>query len=200
MAGIITPGGDIIRFVAPMSIKSNQPVFVSDSINLKRYTASMGVQRWEIETNVEPSNSSADYLIHSVSNGFSNIFDVEMPQVYRGSSYPSGSLSATADAGTYFVRVNDVTNLSKGDFISFTNYNKVYLITAISALGGNTSYPGVYTLTVFPRIMSNINSGTLNYGNNTRFKARYDTDSMIGITYTDGILSDPGTIRLVEAI
>ncbi len=200
MAGIITPNG-VIQFAAPMSINSNQPVFVADSVNLKRYTASMGVQRWEIETNVEPSSTSADYLIHSVSNGYSEVFNVEMPQPYRGTSiYPTGTLPAFASAGTYFVRVSSIGNLNRGDFISFTNYNKVYLITAISSYGGNPSYPGVYTLTVFPRIMSEISNGTLNYGNNVIFKARYDTDSMIGIKYIDGILSDPGTVKLVEAI
>jgi len=199
MAGIITPNG-IIRFAAPMSINSNQPVFISDSINLKRYTASMGVQRWEIETNVEPSSSSADYLIHSVSNGYSEIFNIEMPQFYRSSGYTTGTILASATAGTYYIRVGSVTNIAKGDFVSFANYNKVYLVTAISTLGGNASYPGVYALTVFPRIMSEVSNGILNYGNNVIMKARYDTDSMIGIKYTDGILSDPGTIKLVEAL
>lgn len=189
MAGIKI-GTGVIKFVTPMTIKSNQPVFVADSITLKRYAVSLEAQRWEIETNIMPSNSDAEFLIHSVLNGFNTIFDVEMPQVYRGSgTLVTGSTSASGASGTYSVTVGSSTQLRTGDFISFSGHSKVYLITQIVS----------NTLTVFPRLKSS-SLGTLYYGNNTVMKARYDTDSMIGISYVDGILSDPGTIRLIEAI
>lgn len=189
MAGIKTSNG-VIKFVTPTTVSSNQPVFTADTISLKRFAASMEVQRWEIETNLMPSNSSADFLLHSVANGFATVFDVEMPQVYRNSSIiPTGSTQATGTAGTYSVTVNSSSNLKSGDFISFSGHQKVYLIMAVSG----------QTLTVFPKLRSS-NLGTLNYGNNTVMKARYDVDTVIGITYTDGILSDPGTIKLIEAL
>lgn len=191
MAGIKTPSG-VIKFVAPMMVKSNQPVFVADSINLKRYAASMeGVQRWEIETNVMPSNSSAEYLIHSVINGYSTVFDVEMPQVYRGSTeVVTGSTTATGSSGSFSISVQSSSNLKRGDFVSFGNHSKVYLITAVSS----------GSITIFPRLRTAVSNTALYYGNNVIMKAYYDTDVMTGISYIDGIISDPGIVKLVEAV
>lgn len=200
MAGILENGKLITRFVAPMSIISNRPVFVADTLSLRRQTTSQGVQRWEIKTNVEPSNSSADLLVHSVTNSFDNIIDIQMPQVYRVGNLGTTTTSiitvnsSTVNKGsTQVVITGNNGIIRKGEFIQFANHDKVYMVTKDLQNNG--------TLNIFPNLITNIPLGiVISYGNNVVLKARYDTDSIQGIVFTDGILSDPGTLTFVEAV
>lgn len=193
MAGIIV-NGEVIRFVAPLQISSNQPVFVSDAINLRRTTGSRMAQRWEISTNLEPSNDSANYLIHSVANGYNTVFSVEMPQVYRMgviNAVTGTALSSAAASAANIIQISGISDhLPLGEFIKFGNHDKVYVVLARS--GSN--------YTIFPRLITNVPINTqIYFGNSVIMKARYDIDTAIGISYRDGILSDPGTIKLIEA-
>jgi hypothetical protein len=191
-------GTEVIKFVAPMSVISNQPAFVMDSISLRRSSNSQEVQRWEIKTNVEPLNNSPTMLLHSVLMGYTEVFDIYMPQVYRvsGGVTATGSItvSGTASIGAPSVNINGVNGLiPKGEFVRFGNHNKVYLVTA--------DITGNGTISVFPKLRTAVPSGTtMTYGNDVIMRARYDTDNVLGISYRDGILSDPGTITLIEAL
>jgi len=40
----------IAEFVSPITVRSNQPVFISDTLSLKRSAYKRATQRWEIET------------------------------------------------------------------------------------------------------------------------------------------------------
>ena len=55
-------GKVIATFAAPMTVKSNRPVSVSDTLSLKRFSSSSQAQRWEIETALVPANSGAQNL------------------------------------------------------------------------------------------------------------------------------------------
>jgi len=92
-----------ITFAAPLKVISNQPAFVSDAVSLKRVAVSQNVQRWEIETNLEVTNSSGASIAHSILMGYTGVFYVRMPQVYRpdamrtqGSSFTVSAASAGA--------------------------------------------------------------------------------------------------------
>lgn len=184
-------------FSTPLSIVSNQPSFSVDTLNLKRITNSQNVQRWEIEANLAQTNDSATYLVSSVLNGHTEKVYVRMPQVYRlGRSKPNQVsitvLNAQNKLGNTLVVSNASPNyLLVGDFIGVQGTNKVHLITGIS---GNT-------LTVYPRLLANIAANSaISFGDAVTLFARYDNDVKLGITYTDGILSDPGSVRLIEAL
>lgn len=198
MAGILENGKVITRFVTPMSILSNRPVFVMDTLSLSRQTVSQGVQRWELKTNVEPSNNSADLLVHSVTNGFDSVVEIQMPQVYRpnnGTTTTSAllvSVASSVGSSTVAIKNNNGT-LLKGEFIQFANHDKVYLVTS--------SRSGSGTINIFPALTSAITVDTgVFYNDDVVLKARYDTDSIQGIVYTDGILSDNGAVTFIEAV
>jgi len=199
MAGILENGQVTIRFVAPTSIISNQPAFVKDTVSLKRQTNSQGVQRWEIKTNLEPSNYSTDFLIHSVTNGYDQIFDIQVPQVYRlrdknattTTSIITASANAVSNTSSIYIQGNN-GSLSKGEFIKFSNHDKIYILTS-NRIGNGT-------INIYPPLLTDVSIGTgISYGANTTMKVRYDTDAVLGITFTDGILSDPGSITLIES-
>ncbi len=199
MAGILENGVVITRFVAPMSILSNRPVFVMDTLSLRRQTVSQGVQRWELKTNVEPSNNSADLLVHSVTNGHDTVVDIQMPQVYRPANGTTTNSAILTNSLTYskgFSSVNITNNngtILKGEFIQFSNHDKVYMVT--QSLSGNGQ------LKIFPSLIQDIPPLTgIFYKNDVVMKARYDTDSIQGIVYTDGVLSDQGSITFIEAV
>jgi len=199
MAGIIENGVVTVRFVTPMSVVSNQPVFVADSLSLKRQVVSQGVQRWEIDANLEPSNNSADFLLHSVTNGYDRVFDIQMPQVFR----QQGSLNTATNirvVGNYSVntstlQVNSNGLLSKGEFIKFANHDKIYLVLNNISQNSNTS------LQIFPSLQKPVTNNTfIGFGKNVIMKARYEMNTILGITYIDGVLSDPGTVTFIEVL
>jgi hypothetical protein len=212
MAGILENGTLITKFVAPMSVISNQPVFVSDTISLKRQVNSQGVQRWEISTRVEPTNSSADLLVHGIINGYNSVVDIQMPQPYRSLSNKTTTTSIPKvigiveevapeefiynpiPAGSSILLVeNNNGTIAKGEFISFSNHDKVYLVTQNTV--GNSE------LKIFPPLVTEVpDDTTIKYGNNVILKARYDTGTVLGMTYEDGILSDPGIIGFIEVL
>jgi hypothetical protein len=202
IAGIYEGGKVTIPFVAPMSILSNTPVFGQDSISLKRYVSRRGkAQRWEIVTSLMPTNNDANFLIHSVTNNASKVFDVLMPQVklqnlttYTGSIF----VGNTIQGGSTSIPVlftGGTGRLSKGEFIQFSNHDKIYLVTQDRINSG--------VLSIFPELRVSVdNTVSIKYRNNgtVLLKAYYDFDNVFGIQFTDGILSDPGTVSFIEAV
>jgi hypothetical protein len=201
IAGIYEGGKVTIPFVTPTSIVSNTPTFGQDSISLRRYVSRRGkTQRWEIRTNLMPTNNDANFLIHSVTNNASKVFDILMPQVrlsepssYTGtilveSSVPTGSLSVG------ILIDNESATIAKGEFIQFSTHDKIYVVTE--------TLTGSGILKIFPELRFPIDDSTVvKYRNSgpVLFRGYYDLDVVFGIQFVDGILSDPGTVTFIEA-
>jgi hypothetical protein len=202
MAGILNGSTLVARFVAPMSVISNKPVFVTDTLSLKQRTGSMaGAQRWEIQTNLEPLVGDPSLYLHMITSNSDTVIDVEMPQMFRrggGGTTATASLSASAQAlagvNTLSVGNNTGTKVAAGEFITFSNHNKVYMVTADRIGDG--------ALTIFPALQLTVPLGTLiRTGTSAvKMKARYSTDTVKGMIYTDGVLMDVGQVTLIEAI
>ena len=192
LASSVNTGADnqiICAFVAPLSIISNQPSYVQDMINLKRRASSQNVQRWEIETNVEPTVGNINYLMHSVQNGYDGVFYIRMPQVY-GLTLTSAARTVVGINAVGTTSIGLDGNISTGEFIQFTGDTKVYLVTT----GGST-------VIISPPLMkATTASQVVITGGSVTMSARYDNTTRIGITYIDGILSDPGSLKFIEAL
>jgi len=194
MAGIIINGVVAIEFAAPMSVISNKPVYSGDTMSLQRLTYGQSAQRWEIKTNLMPTNSNADFFAHSVMNNFDGVFDIRMPQPYRGNIARNTSvINATGTAGAGSVNITGNTGtLRKGDFVRFTSDNKTYMITA--------DITGNGTMGIFPKLKRSIVGVLMEHDDTVNFKATYDSTNVLGMIYTDGILSDPGSITFIEVV
>jgi hypothetical protein len=202
IAGIFENNKVIVPFVAPMEIKSNTPVFGQDSLSLKRYVSRRGkAQRWEITTNLMPTNNSADFLTHNIVNNSSKVVDILMPQLLLSNfSTYQGVVRVTSDTlpGVTEVNVtflNGTGTLVKGEFVQFSNHDKIYLVTETRQNSG--------LIKIFPELRIAVdNNTTLKYRNNGQviLRAFYDLDTIFGIKFVDGILSDPGSITFVEAL
>lgn len=180
-------------FVAPIMIYSNQPSYVQDMMSLKRRASSQNVQRWEIEANLNPTNDSPAYLIHSTTFGHHGTFHVRMPQVANLQVSTNNDIVTSAAFSQGTDTLNLSNNLVAGEFINFEGYDKVYLV-----IGEGTAGVGVR---ITPRLFEDIPINTkVIVGKKVTMIARYDTNTRIGITYTDGVLSDPGSVKLIEAL
>jgi len=206
MYGIYDGGVLIAKFVAPMAVRSNHPVFTTDTLSLSRLISRRTAQRWEIETRLEPlSNSAQDLFVHLVTKGYSSTFTILTPQNYgalqarTSTSTPTTTGTANANASIAVIATGTNTGLiPKGTFFKFSNpgHSKVYMTTA----NITDSTPG-QTINFYPPLKTSVPTGTtIIFKDDVQMTCYYDTDVISGMVYTDGILMDIGQIRIVEAV
>jgi hypothetical protein len=185
----------LMKFVAPMNVISNQPVYSQDMLNLKRRVQSQNIQRWEIETNLLPENYSSNFFVHSTLNGYHNKIYVRMPQNSLLNYTTATNITVANDIAknNKLIDIVNASTLVPGEFIRFGNHAKVYLVTK-AGVGGSG-------IEITPSLRQDIFTGEPIYtGGLVTMEAYYDSTTKIGISYIDGILSDPGSVKLIEAL
>jgi hypothetical protein len=189
--------------VAPLTIESNEPVFSVDSINLKQQRASQGVQRWELSFQIQTKDIEEDYFVAMVSQA--NLArTMVMPQlnsVVKKVTVTNAAVtnSTNAAATSVVMNFNQVGFLPKGTFIKFSNHSKIYAVTSnINTVVGTISVP------IYPslRTATPINTVVYHVGSETKPVLSYfrDLETLQGITYEDGVLVNPGTVKIIEAL
>lgn len=190
----------LCKFVAPISIISNQPSYVQENMNLSVSASRQGAQRWEITTNLEPTTDSASLMVHQLLNGHNAPFYIRMPQISglldANKKLIENAINAKTRAQTVAnssaVSVVPGTAFTAGEFIQFEGSNKVYLVTVSSSSD---------SVDIEPPLRGPVGSNiTILRGKNVTMKARYNSDVQLGIIYIDGILADNGSIKLIEAV
>lgn len=185
-------------FAAPLLVASNQPAFVGDTMTLRRIAASTTAQRWELSASIAITQGDADLFMNMVLSGYSGDIYVRMPQMFRSNaSIPLGltlTLNGSAAAGTNTINISGAgNNLVNGEFIKFASHSKVYMIVDKGTSGN--------AVKIFPNLISTVpTSNAIAYGGKVTMKAKYDPSTILGISFKDGILSDGGTIKIVEAL
>jgi hypothetical protein len=196
MYGIYVSGSVIAKFVTPMTVRSNHPVFASDTLSLSRQISRRAAQRWEIETQLEPLSQTANELfVDIVTKGYSEAVTIITPQNYGVISKRTRTDPATATGtlGAGSVTISGGSGLiPKGTFVKFANHTKVYMTT--------TERDGPGTVSIYPNLISGVSAQTMTCGDDVIMTCLYDLDTISGMVYTDGILMDMGTVKLVEYI
>jgi len=194
--GIYENGAVIAQFVVPMTLRSNQPVFASDTLSLKRQTGRRTAQRWELETRLEPLAVGAEKLmVNLIANGVSETVNIIVPQnrgvVKRRTS--NSTPTATAAVGATQIPVlNNVGLIPMGTFIRFANHSKIYMLKA--------DLTGTGTMSIYPTLRTAVAGVSFAHRDDVIMPCLYDTDTVIGMTYEDGILMDAGTVKLIERL
>lgn len=195
------------EIVAPFRLSSNEPVFSADTVSLKVRRVRQGSQRWEMEFKVvmtDATNTFADMI-----TTFHDKVTLEMPQLnVRGEVISSGTCNTTVrlkslhSAGATSINIDGMTagtTIKKGRFVQFKHLDKIYMVTAdITA-----DSAGEANLPIYPGLVENAAANKeLLYkdSDSITFSAYRDISNTQGITYTDGVLSDLGTITLIEAL
>jgi hypothetical protein len=186
------------RILAPYTISSNEPVYEVDTVSLSIQRASQGAQRWEITfTTIATGNEEADLMLGMVL-GLDSAETMVMPQLpsvsKKNTAGPNLPIASSASAGVSSVRVNNDGVLSKGSFVKLTNHDKLYMVTA-DVEAGTVDVP------IYPKLRKSVDtSHGLLTGSSAVITYYRNIDNIKGITFQDGILSNAGTITLVEAI
>jgi len=205
MYGIYEGGTLIAKFAAPLAVRSNHPVFATDTLSLSRLISRRTAQRWEIDTRIEPlSYSAQDLFVHMVSKGYSTPFTILTPQNYGASQARTSVSASVTTVGSAALDANYVTlttnsntgKIPKGTFIKFGNHTKIYMTTA--DVDNSTVGTLMY---IYPSLRVLVPTGTsITFKNDVQMLCYYDLDTISGMSYSDGILMDVGQIKLVEAV
>lgn len=197
--GILDGNGEVmIPFVAPMALISNSPSMSMDAVSLKRYTSSHRAQRWEIKTRLYPEDGTTRAMVHSMQHGHTAPFWVRPPQPWRvaiTNTRPAKVNVVSGVKGDTVVRIDNTQGIiAAGTLVTFSNHEKVYVLIS-------DFRPGDDSALVEPPLQHNVTGARmLHTAKDVKMKVRYDSTTVLGITYVDGILSDPGEVTLVEAL
>jgi len=189
------------KILAPLTINSNEPMYDVDTISLKKQRASQNAQRWELSFNIV-SEDPTNLLVNTIS-GFDSTNTMVMPQINKieDKLTVSGTLSvSSATAGANSVTISKVGIsgiIPKGYFIKFSNHNKIYMVLNELDFEGT----GTLTCNLYPSLTEDLTGGETIYTESNAIITYYrDISDIKGITYSDGVLSDPGTINIIEAL
>jgi len=193
------------EILAPFTIISNEPMFDMTTISLKTRRATQGHQRWELSFRTQPTNNNIEEtLLSSVNN-----LDAEtmtMPQLksvedrftFSGPVTLAAQSNANSSAVSLTLSALNSGIIPKGYFVKFSSSDKLHIVTSdvsFDATSGNV------TMSIYPKLVSNVISGTtLATGTSVIFSYFKSIDNQTGITFTDGILANSGTITLLEAV
>jgi len=190
--------------LAPYTITSNEPHFDMTTVSLKVQRASQGHQRWELSFNTVITKDTEVNTLLSTMVDFDSSDTMIMPQLpsvkdnITLTSVPFLIAAAPAGVSTVYVDSGIAQGIMpKGSFFKFSNHNKVYISTSDLNLNGTIDK----ALTFYPSLKSSVSPSTgIIYGDNCVISYIKNIDNQQGITFTDGILSNPGVISLIEEV
>ena len=195
--------------VAPFSIYSNEPHFDMTTISLRTVRYSQGHQRWEMNFRLQgEASTEVDLLLGAIENldSTETMIMPQLPSVLARdtTSYPTLDdtifISVAANAGDTFVFADVSFSdglLPRGTFFKFDNHDKIYITTADTNLSSGADV----ALNFYPKLrvdVSNVNR--IKTGDEALFTHYRAINNQPGITFTDGVLTDIGSITLVEAV
>jgi len=184
--------------LAPLTITSNEPILEVETVSLSTQRASTNAQRWELSFTVANSgNDEAAALLGAVTNMAlsETMIMPQLPSVVAGNGLgASRGVQAGGSAGGTQVTVSLNGALKAGSFIKFSNHDKVYMVLVDKTTGSRL-------ITVYPALRESVTTAhTFESGDNCVLTYYRDLSNLRGLTFVDGILSNPGVISLKEAI
>jgi hypothetical protein len=192
--------GNVI--VTPFSIATNQPIFSADTVSLKHIRSQQSAQRWELQFNVLTNDNVAATLLGVIDEMGSTGLMVmpQLPEVDKATT-AAGTISIPTQVEVENSSVGLDTSaatgtMPAGSFIKFDNHSKVYILKTDLDLSGATA-----TAQVYPKVVQAIPIGVaMSFGQGCELTYYRDINGMNGIRFLDGVLADPGSINLIEAL
>ena len=186
------------EILAPLKIRSNEPTFEMTTMSLKTQRASQSAQRFELTFATATSAANeADALLGSITNitTAATMTMPQLPSIAAGNTAGvSLAINANVAAGLSAVTIVSDGIILKGSFIKFSNHDKLYLVTADVAAG-------TVPVSIYPALRKAVTTAhTFKTGASAVLTYYRSIDNAMGITFTDGLLSNAGSINLIEAV
>lgn len=195
-----------LQIQTPFQVTSTQPAFETESYSLKRERFVLDAQRWELSFTVSNNKDEGAAFIAHTSDFYATetmvmpqLAGVEAKFTLTTAVTVNGAHSAadnTIDANVTGTAASQL--IPDGTFVKFANHDKVYVITVARTISsGDTSK----TLNIFPRLVTSVPNGTaVQFGDDCILTYVRDFSVLQGLSFSDGIISSPGTIKLIEQI
>jgi hypothetical protein len=148
-----------------LGIKSIQNTIISKTVSGKKLARQIDGQRWSFTARVITAKRSDVYgelmaFIIKQRSGKEN-FTIVPPEVEDARGTASGTPNGTASAGATSITLggSGTGTLKAGDFIKFTNHDKVYMVVA------DQSDISTGSLTIEPPLTTAVSSSDITYDN-----------------------------------
>jgi len=148
-----------------LGIKSIQNTIISKTVSGKKLARQIDGQRWGFTAKVITAKRSDVYgelmaFIIKQRSGKEN-FTIVPPEVEDARGTASGTPNGTASAGATSITLggSGTGTLKAGDFIKFTNHDKVYMVVA------DQSDISTGSLTIEPPLITSVSSTDIQYDN-----------------------------------
>lgn len=191
-----------LPILTPYSIFSNRNAYEVETISLKRTVFLTEAQRWELSFSVLTTGDEAALLAAHTWNyyGKKTMIMPQLPNVLKSFSF-NGTLTASANTAagqdSVVCSADADGTIPAGTFVKLEGHNKVYATT--SSVTFDTAEE--FELNLFPNLHDVVMSGEeVLTGDDCVISYRLDFSSISGINITDGFITNPGTIKLVEAL
>lgn len=197
------------QILAPFSISSRKIILSSETATGRIFRRAGEGQRWDLSFSVV-TDTPQDLFIAMLENEVATKSMV-MPQIkavddlvspitgYPTSSFPSISGENSVIVNTTGLASYDTNKvIPKGAFIQFSNHTKIYTVMSEVVAGSSQ------VMTIYPDLQNDVPSGVSIRLPNTPIKPNFNykrsIDRVTGISYSDGILVNSGSIELQEVI
>ena len=194
------------EILTPYNIFDNRTVFQNQSLNLQRTTTFLPGQRFDLNFLVKPSHDPSQIMLAHIS-GFHKVDTMIMPQAlgmeekrtFKGSVVAASNAVAGADVVSIVATSGDgVGNIiPAGYFVTFAGHPKLYMVVEDVELNDTTNK----SLKIYPRLNSDVAaSENVNLGDDVQYTYERDIKTARGVSFNNGVLTNPGTINLIEKI
>jgi hypothetical protein len=193
------------QILAPYTIRSNEPMYDVDTVSLKKQRASQNAQRWEISFNTAGTVDTVQDMLIAAVNATQLTDTMVMPQLpavdekttISTASLPVAVAGAIGDTSVVMQVAGPTGLFPKGSFFKFNNHDKIYMTTSDTSFDGGTNV----TMNFYPKLRSVVTtSNSVKNGSQCTLTYYKSIDNMAGVIFTDGVLSNSGTIELIEAL
>jgi len=148
-----------------LGIKSIQNTIISKTVSGKKLARQIDGQRWSFTARIITGKRSDVYgelmaFIVKQRSGKEN-FTIVPPEIEDARGTASGTPNGTASAGATSITLggSGTGTLKAGDFIKFTNHDKVYMVVA------DQSDISTGSLTIEPPLITSVSSTDIQYDN-----------------------------------
>lgn len=190
--------------LAPVSITTNEPFFVSNSVSLKHQRVSQGAQRWELEFGIQYTGNDNSLFADIVLNQ-NNVDAMTMIQTIGVDRTSGVTLNPTVlsavgvnNSTVPFVSTESGKTVAKGTFIQFSNHSKIYMIKVATSTNLTS-----FDVQIYPRLVVAVSGGETVLFPKTASPPQFnffpDQQNLPGITYIDGAIAGLDKVRLIEA-
>jgi len=194
-----------LKYITPLTIRSNKPAFITDTQNLRRFSSLTGAQRWELEitfTGGKNDNVYPTLLSHFELHNFGTAFQIAMPQSLYLTAPVNNTytidVTTAIPAGTKTLTLTATHDIPIGWFVRLGNAAKVYSVVATTSTtitlntGITTAYDaGASSNTVIAKgdTYTDIGSTLITLPDTVAITVVHDT-SATSVTYSGGVMQN----------